>query len=158
MQSSGVTGSAGAGPNVSPAGFASPKLRVPGSCLAQGMRSRESALGVWHREVIKDNDRVSRWFHQIFPVRYRPRVSASGCFFCISYLCIILHRALARVWLQRVPGQLYLTSFVLRLALALPWPWPCSVWLCIPCSELLAQNAAVHHRKLSVLARCLFVI
>ena len=81
MQSSGVTGSAGAGPNVSPAGFASPKLRVPGSCLAQGMRSRESALGVWHREVIKDDDRASRWFHQIFPVRYRPRVSSFGCFF-----------------------------------------------------------------------------
>ena len=30
--------------------------------------------------------------------------------------------------------------------------FPCSVWLCMPCPELLAQDAAVHHRKLPVLA------
>ena len=29
---------------------------------------------------------------------------------------------------------------------------PFSVWLCMPCPELLAQDAAVHHRKLPVLA------
>ena len=28
--------------------------------------------------------------------------------------------------------------------------FPCSVWLCMPCPELLAQDAAVYHRKLPV--------
>ena len=37
--------------------------------------------------------------------------------------------------------------------------FPCSVWLCIPCPECrLAQNAAMHHRKLLFLARFLTVI
>ena len=35
--------------------------------------------------------------------------------------------------------------------------FPCSVWLCMPCPELLAQDAAVHYRILSVLARFLSV-
>ena len=35
--------------------------------------------------------------------------------------------------------------------------FPCSVWLCMPCPGLLAQDATVHHRKLSLLARFLSV-
>ena len=34
----------------------------------------------------------------------------------------------------------------------------CSIWLCMPFPELLAQDAAVNHRKFSVLARLLSVI
>ena len=57
---------------------------------------------------------------------FRSSVPASGfglwMFFSISYLYIRLHCSLARVWLQRVLGWLYLTRFVLRLDLALPCP------------------------------------
>ena len=77
-------------------------------------------LGVEPRVVIEDADMGFKLVPpDLSAVRYLPRVLDSECFF-ISYLHISLHCALAQVWLQPVPGRLYLTCFVLRWALALP--------------------------------------